>query len=301
MIGPLDGPRAKVARARNQLKAFDQKLAALRKPKAKLITIRRYFDADDQSWVLRLVSIKALDIQWAVRFGEIAHDLRSALDQMTYALAVIDSNGRPREKVQFPLVSRPSEFNGNKVQKVWLKGLTVRHRQFIARCQPYRVKKGDPNPMALLEDLSNDDKHRVLQPSAFFAGELSYTIDQPAPGASSPDWTDCVPDPTRVMTLNFRIIPVEPDTEMARIPIIPTGPNPKVQVKVNASLYIAFRNGIDCYTGLVAIVDRVETILNDSAVEFARPQAQRRWRLPSSRFGPADWEIAFTHTVTPPG
>jgi hypothetical protein len=154
--------------------------------------------------------------------------------------------------------------------------------------------------LALLNDLSNDDKHRVLQPSAFFAGELSYTIDEPAPGMTSPDWTDCVRDPTRTIALNYPINPLQPNAELVRIPLIVTGPNPKVQVKINASLYIAFRNGVDCYTGLIAVANQVETILNESVIEFDRPQAQRRWQLPASRFQPADWEYAFTHTVVPP-
>jgi hypothetical protein len=293
MTGPLDGPRAKVARARKHIKAFDRKIAALGKPGAHLITVRRYLDTDDQSWVLRLTSVAAIDVRWAVIFGEVAHDLRSALDHMTYALAFIDSRGKPGEKVQFPIVSSPAEFKRDLIQKTWLRGLTQRHRRFIARCQPYRIRKGEPNPLALLNDLSNDDKHRVLQPSVFHADNLSYTIQGPAGGVG---WTDCTADPTRLMTLNYPTNPFVADTELVRIPLFVTGPNPKVDVKVNAALFVAFRNGVECLGGLTAIANRVEEILNESAIEFA---TQRRWQLPSSRFPLSPQTLEFSHTFTP--
>src|SRR5229473_140882 len=56
--------------------------------------------------------------------GEIAYNMRSALDYLIYALAEHDS-GKPQDGTQFPIVDRPEDFEGRK--RAWLKGVSDPH------------------------------------------------------------------------------------------------------------------------------------------------------------------------------
>lgn len=90
-----------------------------------------------------------------ILIGEIAYNLRSALDYLIFELATHDS-GSPKEMTQFPIVNSAHDFNHR--IPTWLNGVNAAHVTMIERLQPYN----GCNWTKRLRDISNPDKHRHL-------------------------------------------------------------------------------------------------------------------------------------------
>lgn len=169
---PLDGPRAKVKRANSQL-------VTLQKVTQRFFEINRYtvvlaeFDRKTGGQNVRISNCPTLPDEWGVIIGEIAHDLRSALDLLAWQLRckyVGDSD----TTIQFPIYER-GRTKLSQVSSFWIKtkkGWDVnRHtanidRKFWKRLesfQPYkRRNKGRHSPFFLLQKLNNTDKHHLI-------------------------------------------------------------------------------------------------------------------------------------------
>ncbi len=87
--------------------------------------------------------------------GEILYNLRSALDDLVYELARLDS-GKDQDDTQFVIVSKEEDFW--KQQGRRLTGLYRCHVSAIERLQPYNGVQWTE----ILRNLSNSDKHRQL-------------------------------------------------------------------------------------------------------------------------------------------
>ncbi len=122
-----------------------------------------------------------LPIEWSVLIGEIAHDLRSALDGLVWQLALLNPNiSEPYFQTAFPIcrVGYGRRGKGGRHYPcfwVWHKKtkrlvplykLQSVEKRFVARIeafQPYkRGNQGRYNPLLLLEELNNTDKHRLV-------------------------------------------------------------------------------------------------------------------------------------------
>lgn len=96
-----------------------------------------------------------MPIPVSILIGEIAYNLRAALDYLVYALAVLDS-GASQSGTQFPIEDMPDGFKGR--QQRFLNGLNAAHVAAIERLQPYK----GCDWTGFLRSLSNPDKHRHL-------------------------------------------------------------------------------------------------------------------------------------------
>lgn len=82
----LEAVDAKIDRARSELRLLNADIAAVCDERARLI-VREECDDEKERWVYRGDTPKA-PIQWSIRAGEFAYNLRSALDHL---VACIDS------------------------------------------------------------------------------------------------------------------------------------------------------------------------------------------------------------------
>ena len=113
---------------------------------------------------------KAVD-DWTVLLGEYVHNIRSALDNLAFALARIE-NDPPKDpgKIAFPIFLEKSKFENNGRDK--LSQLPEKAAKLIGMLQPFTrdgsAQHGTPESDALLliNNLSNSDKHR--KPSIIF-------------------------------------------------------------------------------------------------------------------------------------
>jgi len=141
------------------------------------------FDARTGRHVLYISYLPDLDHvlrRASLWLGDIMHNFRSALDHLTYQLALWNTGGhvsRPK-RVQFPILDEPDHFHSARGDA--LREVHPDHQAIIERFQPYhRLPEAlgigpSFHSLAVLRDLDNADKVRlitpVLMPPASLAG-----------------------------------------------------------------------------------------------------------------------------------
>ena len=159
----LEAVDAKIERARSELRFLKADIAAFCEERARLI-VREECDDDQERWVYRGDTPKA-PIQWSIRAGEFAYNLRSALDHLVWQL-VLANGGCPSRDNQFPIQrhANPCSFKNN------LRGVSPNVVQYIQSVQPYQITDQEYPPdsdrvcrgLAMLHEINNMDKHRHL-------------------------------------------------------------------------------------------------------------------------------------------
>jgi len=131
------------------------------------------FDADTGQHVLYVGYLPDLGPflkRVSLCLGDSLHNFRSALDHLTYQLALWNTGGhvsRPK-RVQFPIVNDPGHFKSARGDA--LCEVHPDHQAIIERFQPYnRIAEGlsiGPyfHSLGVLRDLDNADKYGLLNP-----------------------------------------------------------------------------------------------------------------------------------------
>jgi hypothetical protein len=119
-----------------------------------------------------------ITIQWGLLVGECVHNLRSALDNLAFALARLRCDPPPKpSQISFPLFSDKTLFK--KKARTTLEQLPDGAVRLIESIQPFNrdgsSAMGSPesDSLVLLQWLNNADKHRV--PSVVLIGQLDAT------------------------------------------------------------------------------------------------------------------------------
>ncbi len=118
--------------------------------------------------ILGIVKVEP-SLEWPVIVGDCVHNLRSGLDHLAWELAGVQ--GRAQPGTEFPVFldrdkywrmsgGRPARGSG--LHKV--RGMNQHIQEVIEGLQPYNRSDGPPDlhPLWLLQQLSNEDKHKAL-------------------------------------------------------------------------------------------------------------------------------------------
>jgi hypothetical protein len=117
-----------------------------------------------------------LFLTFPIIIGETIQSMRSALDYLVYELAGHAGAGSSaRRKTQFPIQTDVVSYFHNRHK---IRPLLGEQRRRIRELQPYQFK-GNPreHPLAVLNRLSNTDKHRLLLTVAQQVGAISFNLD----------------------------------------------------------------------------------------------------------------------------
>ena len=274
---PLAGVWAKLDRGDEHVRIYEREEGRpFRRKKPPRIGVAVHINKETGTAVLLVTSVPALPPKLAVIIADAIHNYRSALDQLIFELAFMDTRGRELESTAFPASDTLVNFEGEKVKTRLLAGLTKQHRAQLKRFQPYRGwKSPGPHPFRLLNDLSNDDKHRLTQPALVHAQTFRMRV-------LNENCADCRVDVNTRIEWNKRSVgrPLEPDTEVCRFPVEITGPNPQVTMEGGVDTFVGFRNGIPVLPALWEIRDHTRRVVEFFAPEFERPCALRLRDLP---------------------
>lgn len=174
----LDGPRLKLARAKEHLRALDSKLRKKRSARKKPYILGREMWPDGRPERFYMEFTADPPVEWGLIVGDAVHSIRSSLDHMTYQLArlVQDPPTTPR-RLQFPIFDdklrylygeprKPGRHAfpfGSGVSRV--KQLPPQAQARIERLQPYQ--RSNPSarqhhPLWRLAEFDNIDKHRLI-------------------------------------------------------------------------------------------------------------------------------------------
>lgn len=170
MDGHVGGIRAKVARALELLVGLDERLHAYLD--ADPFVLQRHVQPDGETsvFVLKVTSQPPPDL--ALLVGEIAHQLRSAVDHVAYGLVVAAGN-TPTRRTGFPVcVRRPTRL-------VLDGGVTAEALALIDAFQPYHRPDAQAHPLNVLNALWNVDKHRMLLVTALQSVGSHVSVGMP--------------------------------------------------------------------------------------------------------------------------
>jgi hypothetical protein len=203
MTHPLDGPRLRITRATNQigtLRLADEHFRS----KSNYRVVVAELNAEATDYALRALVDVLPPTDLGVCIGEIAHNLRSALDGLVYQLAILNkATEKALTGTQFPifLLDRAVECKGQPEKAghcsnsahFFCRGLRQiaaldsKHQARIERLQPYHLANGgQESALYLLHEINNADKHRLLQAiggkaAGYMIGGVWGDPDTPAP------------------------------------------------------------------------------------------------------------------------
>ncbi|HVS85099.1 MAG TPA: hypothetical protein VHD91_05675 [Gaiellaceae bacterium] len=209
-------------------------------------TTRRY-DAKRHGVIYTIDTFTPLPPEWGLYLGDAVHNLRSCLDHIAWACV---RRGRTpnltpwQEKgVYFPIADTPEEWGnalkgpkdrkGNRVGRPMLPGVRLADLAKIRVVQPYIHGKRDGRKHAFtaLQRLSNDDKHREIQPLLSVPSGMTFD------GLTETDFKfRCIPR-------QARRIPLDVGVEVGWFYGRKLGPNPDVQVNGEMTVEPALQGG----------------------------------------------------------
>lgn len=205
MSHALDNTYLKLQRARKHLTDLKERIEDFRKPHTDVVTLKPH-----PSLPSALVFDTArINRELSLIVGDIADNLRAALNYLVYQLAAHDTGGHPDKSVQFPIDEAKQDFGGH--VKRFLKGIRVEHIALIERLQPYNGN----NWLRQLRELSNPNKHTDLvrvrakgrhtlhRPTIISAKSDDYWVLRRAIPVPFPPSTIYVP---KTMNVDYRII-----------------------------------------------------------------------------------------------
>jgi hypothetical protein len=164
------GARARLDRAREQIATLEAEFHEFsdRRPH----DVREVFDPETGRKRAEYVVTEPFPDAWPAIVGEIAYDLRSALDHVVYELTCLE-NGGPLGQTGFPIFEDEAKYDelttrgdpalGSGVFKI--RGVNPYAKAAIRSLQPFEIRKTAPfeQPMlSLLDELSAADRHRTI-------------------------------------------------------------------------------------------------------------------------------------------
>jgi hypothetical protein len=223
-LSGFHGAVGKITRAQHQLRALDQRLQrfAERHP----YQIREEFhlrpgeEIGDYAYIIEAVGIPK--VEWGVLIGELVHNLRSALDHAIYAAAE-----KPSRETQFPIFNSHQDWSKRSCSMLY--SVPEHVVSLIEEAQPYRSPEPALHVLAVLRQLSNHDKHRLLHTAAM-------TVVGAAPGFGP------AKDISQIHQVEMPGLgkPLRPGLKLANVVVKPDGPNPQMQLYGEFTLGIAF-------------------------------------------------------------
>jgi hypothetical protein len=192
------------------------------------VDLRKQYDAKRHRIDVTVNSVEPLPLEWGLVLGDVAHNYRSCLDHIAWALV---QRGRTppdrltrwqRGKVCFPIVDgERTDFNSALPR--CLPGVRRADIAVVRSHQPYKHGKRvrSQNALAILARISNDDKHRTVQPILTMPRDCHYKVS---------NQRDCVITETKMSGV-FRAGPLEVGAKLAPVYIRKTGPHPDVEME----------------------------------------------------------------------
>ncbi|WP_322920654.1 hypothetical protein [Nocardioides renjunii] len=170
-VTSAQGARAKIARALELLLQLDDELHNYLD--ADPIRLQQEIQPDGETLVIALRVTDPAPLNLGLLVGEIAHQMRSALDHLAYAL-VLAAGNTPTRRTAFPvLTTRPA--GGLRIEG----GVSPAAMAAVEEFQPYQRTDAAAHPLHRLTELWNIDKHRHLHLTALFATGTQVFISMP--------------------------------------------------------------------------------------------------------------------------
>jgi hypothetical protein len=221
------------------------------------------FDADRGRCIAWIERAPTMPAEWSLLVGDCIANLRAALDYLAYELVALDNGGVYDERTQFPIADAPERLSSRDQRT--LKLLTPGHRATIESHQPYAGTNPPwvlddlalKHPLAVLREMSNQDKHRLL-----VGTYIGVTIDRLEIGGP-----DLRIGNHRDIRGTYRMR-LEPGAELFSVPVEIVGPKPQVQMNVDFTPFVSFAQERDVIKVLELLGAKVAEIVREFEPAF---------------------------------
>jgi hypothetical protein len=223
--------------------------------------LANYYDA--KAHCIVLVVAEATDpfpALWGVLLGDTVHDYRCCLDHVAWALykrgRTPDLGDKKERDIIFPIYSKRLAYNNDLDRR--LPGVRRADRKIVRRYQPFAPgeSRAHRHVFTVLQKLSNDDKHRVIQPVVAIPQRIDFTDTEAI---------DCIV--RRIGPPRSFEGTVEPGAELARFYVKKTGPNPRIETRPNFHLVPSIHERLTLADFLEKTMGATRRLLR----EFAEP------------------------------
>jgi hypothetical protein len=239
--------RKRLAYAWRQLKALERAGRIFMKREPYRATGK--YDGKRRVYVAYIHRVLDMPEHWPLQVGDIVHNLRSTLDNLTYALAVKHSgipNDQDVRKIQFPICTIHGAFHGKKGERQRrLSLLSPAAQAAIEKLQPYNtpMKPDQTHTLLVLNELANIDKHRRILLVVGAAASTSVELRGPGipEGTSVIGYAGELQDHTEIGSWAF----VSPSSSARMV-------HPKVDMHARLAFQVRFGQGTPA-AGLAAI------------------------------------------------
>jgi len=218
------------------------------------------YDPKHHRFNVYVMELPSLPIEWSVVIGDIGHNYRSCLDHIAWA--IVRRGTKPpdtlseydQSRVGFPIYDDRIKFNRG--VKTMLPGARRADIAIVRRNQPYHggKRRSGRHAFAVLHRLSNEDKHRTIQPTFMSPQAATYHVEN-ALGCTV----------TRIPASFLLGEPLQVGAQLAPIYVRKTGPTePYLEMRGQLAVQPAIL-GVLLGEWLVAMEDLVSTILKELA------------------------------------
>jgi hypothetical protein len=131
----------------------------------------------DGTIVARLRRSIPLPAELSVVFGELLYELRAALDNCLYAVAVLVSGQNPppsAARLEWPIRETRSEWDS---QAARYRDLPSEITEALQAIQPYQAQLPDWNSLRILHNLARVDRHRTPHGLGLYLSHLRARVD----------------------------------------------------------------------------------------------------------------------------
>lgn len=184
----LTSVRAKLVRSQEHIQAIKNEATPWTERHPYSILQESNADNTRYSIILRINELPPFQ-RWSLMIADAFHNLRTALDHLVFAVAVHESGSAtpPNENsLQFPITDSRANFDKAVIERKYLGTISDPIRAVIEAAQPYNRPHPELPPLlSILRDLTNRDKHKLLQMAfgTVVKGEIGFVGDSiPAGG-----------------------------------------------------------------------------------------------------------------------
>ncbi|MGP5045552.1 hypothetical protein ACTXJR_16280 [Glutamicibacter ardleyensis] len=132
----------------------------------------------DGTTVITLRRKEPIPVQLSIAFGELLYELRAALDNCLYAVAVLVSGQNPppsAARLEWPIRFTAAEW---KSQAGRFRDLPGEITDALERIQPFQAQSPDWNSLSILHDLARVDRHRSMHGLGLYLSKFRAKADQ---------------------------------------------------------------------------------------------------------------------------
>jgi hypothetical protein len=230
---PLSGARMKLRRANEHLKALDQSVKGFLRRNPYELAVQ--FEPEEGADIVVVWARvrESPPLEWSLVIGDIVHNLRSAHDHLAYQLVVVNGK-KPTVRTAFPIrIEDPYTSKDPRALKGWERMTRGMHARDIVRLEELQPYQGGDDrrrsSLYVLNRLSNWDKHNELNFTGHSLEHSNINID--------------IRDYESELLEDNSFGLFEHGAVVARYRLIPTGPDPQVNVQAQFAFGVSFGEG----------------------------------------------------------